>query len=100
MLASPKAPPLTTDGWINALAPPRGDLSGVVSVLVFWSPTCEASLTRLAEIEQLMNHTIAGHRRHLRAIAVLSPRYPFEQATDYARDAVARHRISLPVVHD
>lgn len=97
---SPKAPPLTSEGWINAHPIPNGDLSGRVSVLVFWSPTCEASLTRLAEIEHLLNRTTATHRGHLQAIAVLSPRYPFEQDAEYATDAVKRHRIGIPVVHD
>ncbi len=97
---SPKAPPLTADGWINAQPLPNGDLTGQVSVLVFWSPTCEASLSRVAEIDHLLSRTVASHGEHLRAIAVLSPRYPFEQDNDYAHDAVARHRIGLPVVHD
>ncbi len=97
---SPKAPPLTADGWINAHPIPNGDLSGRVSVLVFWSPTCEASLTRLTEIEQLLSRSITTHGDHLRAIAVLSPRYPYEQDPEYATDAVTRHRIGVPVVHD
>lgn len=96
----PKAPPLTSTGWLNAAPFARADLSGQVTILVFWSPSCEASVTRLGEIELLIKRSVATHGETLRAVAVLSPRYPFEQSEAFALDAVARHRIDLPVIHD
>ena len=36
----------------------------------------------------------------LRAIAVHTPRFPYEESTEAVRDAVAQHHIGIPVVND
>jgi hypothetical protein len=97
---SPKAPPLTDNGWLNAVPPPGGDLQGRVTVLLFWSPSCEASIARLREIELVLERSIALRHGLLGAVGVLSPRHHFERSRRVAADAVDRLGVSIPVVHD
>ena len=92
----PVAPPVDGQDWLNTRAIGLGSLRGNVVILVFWSFGCEASLLRVRQVEEM----VADSNAPLRAIAVHTPRFPFEEPTRAVRDAVAQHHIRLPVVHD
>ena len=92
----PVAPPVDGQQWLNTRPIALPSLHGNVVLIVFWSFGCEASLLRLRQIEA----RVAEADFPIRAIAVHTPRFPYEEPTEAARDAVAQHRIRLPVVHD
>jgi len=92
----PVAPPVDGQDWLNTRPIGLGSLRGNVVVVVFWSFGCEASLLRVRQVEEM----VATSDVPLRAIAVHTPRFPYEESTDAVRDAVAQHHISLPVVND
>lgn len=63
---------------------------------MFWSYGCEASLVRVRQIADIVKSTDDP----ITAIAVHTPRFPFEEPVEQVRSAVAQHRLSIPVVHD
>ncbi len=65
-------------------------------IVVFWSFGCEASLLRLRQIEALVADTLLP----VTAIAVHTPRFPYEDDPELVRSAVTQYQIGLPVVHD
>jgi sugar lactone lactonase YvrE len=90
------APPVEGSDWLTSDPIPWGHLRGRVVILVFWSFACEASLVRVREVESLVARAGAG----VNAIAVHTPRYPFEDELANVRSAVGEHQIAIPVVHD
>ncbi len=92
----PVAPPIEGQEWLNTRPLSVASLHGHVAVMVFWSFGCEASLLRLRQVEAMA----ADPTVPLRAIAVHTPRFPFEEPVGAVRDAVAQHHIRLPVLHD
>ena len=115
---APKAPPIEGAAWISPepgqplLDPvPLDALTRSVTVVVFWSAGCEASLHRLRQLEELL---IAGRRsgrsqQALRdrldgepvdVVAVHTPRFPYDEHLDTVLAAMDRYRIPFTVVHD
>ncbi|MGI9614944.1 MAG: hypothetical protein ACR2QO_18685 [Acidimicrobiales bacterium] len=92
----PVAPPVDGQDWLNTRPIGLGSLRGNVVVVVFWSFGCEASLLRVRQVEAMA----ADPNVPLRAIAVHTPRFPYEESTEAVRDAVAQHHIQIPVVND
>lgn len=90
------APPAVGSVWINTPAHQWADLDGVPTVLGFWSTACDASAFFLRRLEALQ-HRFGGS---LQVIAVHSPRWPSGQPLDAIIDAVARLRLTVPVLHD
>jgi sugar lactone lactonase YvrE len=95
-LMTPHAPPVDGQAWLTTEAIAWDDLRGRAVIIVFWSFGCEASLLRIRQIEAIADD--AGD--DLVAIAVHTPRFPFEEHLAAVRSAVAQHRIAIPVVHD
>ena len=92
----PVAPPVEGQAWLTSEPVPWEALRGRAVIVVFWSYGCEASLVRVRQIE-----AIVGSTAHpLTAIAVHTPRFPFEEDVAGVRSAVTQHRIAIPVVHD
>jgi hypothetical protein len=115
---APKAPPIDGAAWISPepghpfLDPvPLGALAQSVTIVVFWSAGCEASLHRLRQLEELL---IAGRPSDrsepplgdrlagaaVDVVAVHTPRFPHDEHLDTVRTAMDRHRIPFTVVHD
>ncbi|MEM9562027.1 MAG: hypothetical protein AAGA93_05390 [Actinomycetota bacterium] len=72
------------------------DLAGRPLVITFWSFGCEASIAAVERVQDL----VAGWPGQVAAVAVHTPRFPYEDDERRLTQAVARHRIDLPVVHD
>ena len=89
-------PPIDGQDWLNTQPIDLLSLRGDVVLIVFWSFGCEASLLRLRQIEA----RVADPDVPIRAIAVHTPRFPYEEPADAVRAAIAQHHIRLPVVHD
>jgi thiol-disulfide isomerase/thioredoxin len=84
-------------GWINTERPlALNDLRGRVVVLDFWTFCCINCLRVVEELRPLEERF--GDR--LVVIGVHSPKFPHEADHDAVARAVARHRISHPVVDD
>jgi len=64
--------------------------------VVFWSFGCEASLLRVHQVQSLVDAT----GDDVVAIAVHTPRFPYEEPLAAIRSAVTQHQIKIPVVHD
>ncbi len=115
---APKAPPIDGAAWISPepghpfLDPvPLDALDGSVTIVVFWSAGCEASLYRLRQLEELL---IAGRPSDrsepslkdrldgaaVDLVAVHTPRFPHDEHLDTVHTAMDRHRIPFTVVHD
>lgn len=90
------APPVEGSDWITCPPIDWATLSGRAVVIVFWSFGCEASLIRIRQIEAL----VTASRLPVTAIAVHTPRFPYEDDLDAVRSAVTQHQIAIPVVHD
>ena len=95
-LVLPVAPPVDGQDWLTSDPVIWDQLRGRVVIVVFWSFGCEASLLRVRQIEAIVNR---GHD-DVTAIAVHTPRFPYEEHSVEVRSAVAQHRISIPTVHD
>ncbi|MEZ5340323.1 MAG: hypothetical protein R2706_02420 [Acidimicrobiales bacterium] len=91
----PKAPPVTGT-WLNTPAVDWRSRRGAVGVVVFWSLGCEASLAMLHHLQRLKDDRFG----ELCIFAVHSARTPDEQDEDLVRQAIRRHRFTMPVVHD
>lgn len=108
----PVAPPVEGRTWLSTPPLPWSDLRGQVVVVVFWSFGCEASLLALRRLAGLTDHQTEPRTGVLpgsgtdpwpdevTVLAVHTPRFPFEDDEAKVRAALARHRISLPVIHD
>ena len=84
-------------GWINTDAPlSLRDLRGRVVVLDFWTFCCINCLRVVEELRQLEERF--GDR--LVVIGVHSPKFPHESDHGAVERAVARHRITHPVLDD
>lgn len=92
----PVAPPVEGREWLvpDPLSP--ADLDGRVVVIAFWSMGCEASLRAIERLQALSE----GWRDRVTVLAVHTPRFPYEDDATKLRNAIVRHRIDLPVVHD
>ena len=93
---SPVAPPVEGRHWLTTSPMDWPDLRGRVVVVLFWSFGCEASLLairRLSELVELWDDEVV-------ALAVHTPRFPYEDDPHRVAAAVAHHRIEMPVVHD
>ena len=93
---SPFAPPVAGQAWLNCDPIEWESLRGRAVLVVFWSFACEASLLRLRQVEQI----VADAGTDVVAIAVHTPRFPFEEDLDAVTSAVAERQIAIPVVHD
>lgn len=108
------APPVSGNRWLTAgesvaerAAIKWDSLEGQVVLVVFWSFGCEASLLQLRQVQNLVadvnsRATKSGPSAEsdVVAIAVHSPRFPFEDDEERLQAAVAMQRLTLPVVHD
>ncbi len=84
-------------GWINTDAPlSLRDLRGLVVVLDFWTFCCINCLRVVEELRELEERF--GDR--LVVIGVHSPKFPHESDHGAVERAVARHRITHPVLDD
>ncbi len=72
------------------------DLARRPLVIAFWSFGCEASIAALERVDAL----VAAWPEQVAAVAVHTPRFPYEDDERRLTQAVVRHRIDLPVVHD
>ncbi|MFW2380302.1 MAG: redoxin domain-containing protein [Acidimicrobiales bacterium] len=90
------APPAVGSVWINTPSHSWADLRGVPTVLLFWSIGCDASTLMLRRLEKLQRQFGSS----VQVIAVHSPRTEAAQPIQRVLDAVARLRLSLPVLHD
>lgn len=97
----PVAPPVEGQDWLTTSPIPWSDLKGRVVVVLFWSFGCEASLLALRELAELQEHWVqSGDHDDVVALAVHTPRFPFEDDPTRVRSAVLQHRIEQIVVHD
>jgi len=92
----PVAPPVEGRRWLAPTPLTPADVEGRVVVITFWSFGCEASLRA---VEQLADVVDRNHGQVV-GLAVHTPRFPYEDDERRLVQAVARHRIELPVVHD
>lgn len=99
MFGLTRAPDLTRPGqtWFNVEAPLRlSDLRGRVVILDFWTfccVNCHHVLPTLRRIEERFPREVA-------VIGVHSPKFEAERAPENVAQAIARHDIRHPVVHD
>ncbi|MGI9596081.1 MAG: hypothetical protein ACR2QK_07975 [Acidimicrobiales bacterium] len=92
----PVAPPVEGRDWLSTNPIPWPDFRGRVVVVLFWSFGCEASLLAVRQLTELARVWPS----EVTVLAVHTPRFPYEDDLDRLVAAVARYRISLPVVHD
>lgn len=92
----PKAPPAIGQDWITTPQLEKGDLAARVTLLVFWSAGCEASLIRLNELATLADHLPPT----LSVVAVHTPRFAYEQDRRVVEDVAARMSLDMTIVHD
>ena len=93
---APVAPPVEGRRWLAPTPLTPADVDGRVVVITFWSFGCEASLRAVEELEALVD----GTNGRVVGLAVHTPRFPYEDDERRLVQAVARHRIEVPVVHD
>ena len=101
----PTAPPIDGQTWLDHDPIRPAQMYGRVVVLVFWAASCEASLRCLQQVQEIVANS--GRARGVEptdpdvmAVAVHSPRMPVDDDVERLRHTVARHRITVPVVHD
>ncbi len=103
---APTAPPIEGELWINSDPLTADHLRGRVVVLVFWTASCEASLRRLQQVDEVVRAASAsetpddGDSNPVIAIAVHSPRMTCDDDVDQLGQIVERHRVTMPVLHD
>ncbi|MDH3296248.1 MAG: redoxin domain-containing protein, partial [Acidimicrobiia bacterium] len=100
---APTAPPIDGQAWINSEPLISSELRGGVVVLVFWAASCESSLRQVQRVQDLVSGLRSaddGGDPSVAAIAVHSPRMPIDDEINRLEHIVARHRITIPVVHD
>lgn len=92
-----RAPELRGSGaWVEPVAFSLEDLRGRIVLLDFWTSCCANCLHVLEELRGL-------ERRFadvLTVIGIHTPKFPHERDPDAVADAVARHRLEHPVLHD
>jgi len=99
MFGLTRAPELSRPGqtWFNVEAPLRlTDLRGRVVILDFWTfccVNCHHVLPTLRRIEERFPREVA-------VIGVHSPKFEAERSPDALAQAIARHEVRHPVVHD
>ena len=99
MLGLAAAPEINRIGlrWFNVSRPlSLADLSGRLVVLDFWTACCVNCLHVLPTLRRLEE----AFPESLAVIGINSPKYPAEQDADSLANAIARHDIRHPVVHD
>ncbi|MGH1490460.1 MAG: redoxin domain-containing protein [Acidimicrobiales bacterium] len=92
----PVAPPVEGRDWLSTTPVDWADLRGQVVIVLFWSSGCEASLLAVRRMEDLADRWPST----VTVLAVHTPRFPYEDDRRVVESAIARHRITLPVVHD
>ncbi|MEL6980801.1 MAG: thioredoxin-like domain-containing protein [Actinomycetota bacterium] len=90
------APPVEGRRWLAPTPLTPSDLDGRVVVITFWSFACEASLRAVENLQDLVDR----HHDRVVGLAVHTPRFPFEDDERRLMQAVTRHRIGVPVIHD
>jgi sugar lactone lactonase YvrE len=90
------APPVDGRAWLSVHPVDPSELSNRVLLVAFWSLGCEASLQLVREVETLAD--FSGGQ--VAALAIHTPRFPYEEDEATLRSTLAEHRIELPVVHD
>jgi len=99
MLGIVRAPEIARPGltWFNVAAPiPLADLAGRLVILDFWTfccINCMHVLQTLAKIEARFPDTVT-------VIGVHSPKFAAEKDPANVAQAIARYRITHPVIHD
>ncbi len=92
-----RAPELRGSGaWVEPGALALSDLRGRIVLLDFWTSCCVNCIHVLEELRGL-------ERRFsdvLTIIGIHTPKFPHERDPDAVADAVARHRVEHPVLHD
>ncbi len=92
----PVAPPVEGRSWLAPTPLSPTDLDGRVVVVAFWSFGCEASVRAIEHLQDLVD---AG-RGEVAGVAVHTPRFPYEDDERRLAQAMVRHHIEIPVVHD
>lgn len=92
----PVAPPVEGRRWLAPAPLTPTDVEGRVVVITFWSFGCEASLRALEQLGDLVDR----NHGQVVGLAVHTPRFPYEDDERRLVQAMARHRIEIPVVHD
>ena len=99
MLGIVRAPELAHPGltWFNVKAPlSLTDLAGKLVILDFWTFCCINCL----HVLQTLAHIEARFPESVAVIGVHSPKFAAEKDPANVAEAIARHRIAHPVVHD
>ncbi len=91
---------------------------GRVSIVIFWSLGCEASLLQLRSVQKLVTAAEANQRSAITSanpqiddvsvdlgntvevLAVHTPRFPYEDNESLVRSTVEVEQIAVPVIHD
>ncbi len=92
---SVKAPPVEGQQWFNAEPIVWDELLGRVVVLVFWGAADEASLARIAQVQEL-----SALYPNLASIGIHTPRLPYEDDADNVASIIGQYNITIPIVHD
>ncbi len=92
-----KAPPLTSDTWLNRAPLSPADLRGKVVLVEFWTFGCINCVRTIPAMQELQR-ALAG--RDLVMVGVHTPEFPHEKRLENVRRAVARLGVRYPVAVD
>ncbi len=92
----PIAPPVEGRRWLAPHPLSAADVEGRVVVIAFWSFGCEASIRAVENLDEIAT----SWPDQVVALAVHTPRFPYEDDERRLAQAIVRHRLEVPVVHD
>lgn len=96
-MARVRAPELTAGEWLNVAEPiTLAGLRGRIVLLDFWTFCCINCIRVLDELRPVEQR----FEREVVVVGVHSPKFPHEHDTDALQAALARHRVSHPVIND
>lgn len=95
-LVTPVAPPVEGRRWLAPEPFSPRSVEGRPVIVTFWSFGCEASIRAV----ELLGGLAGSWADQVAVLAVHTPRFPYEDDERRLRQAIARHRIRVPVVHD